>query len=187
MCKTKELLKDVRDKIADLHKSGATSLVRRWQLLVWWNAKWPPVDTCLELRARSHGVRMIVKKMVDPLTAARVESTVSRPILIILVQFLIIQRRLGRKCCGQMKTKSSFLATRPAPVFGGSRILSTNQRTPSPLWSTQVETLCSRWLHRIKGPIYGAVDCKILDENLLPQARAQKMSLDDNGNQGEAQ
>lgn len=46
--------------------------------------------------------------MVDPLKATRVESTVSRPILIVLVQFLIIQRRLGRKCCGQMKTKSSF-------------------------------------------------------------------------------
>lgn len=82
--------------------------------------------------------------MVDPLKARRVESTVSRPILIVLVQFLIIQRRLGRKCCGQMKTKSSFLATRPAPVFGGSKILSTTQRT-HPHCEVQ------RWKHYAQG------------------------------------
>ncbi len=39
MAKTKQLSKDVRDKIVDLHKAGMwlspSSLVRRWQQLVW--------------------------------------------------------------------------------------------------------------------------------------------------------
>lgn len=42
------------------------------------------------------------------------------------------------------KTKSSFLATRPAPVFGGSKILSTTQRT-HPHCEVQ------RWKHYAQG------------------------------------
>ena len=69
-------------------------------------------------------------------------------------------------------------------MFGGREMLSTTPRTPSTLWSMEVETLgfggCfsakgTGWLHRIKGRMNGAMYREILGDNLLPSVRALKM------------
>ncbi len=51
----------------------------------------------------------------------------------------MIQRRTGWKCCGQMRPKSSSLASTQLVVFGG--MLPMTPRTPSPPSSMEVETL----------------------------------------------
>src|SRR4029434_5889660 len=43
--------------------------------------------------------------------------------------------------CGQMRPKSSFLASTRLAVFGGGRMLNMTPRTPSPPSSMEVETL----------------------------------------------
>ncbi len=54
----------------------------------------------------------------------------------------MIQRRTGWKCCGQMRPKSSSLASTQLAVFGGGGILPMTPRTPSPPSNMEVETLC---------------------------------------------
>ncbi len=54
----------------------------------------------------------------------------------------MIQRRTGWKCCGQMRPKSSSLASTQLAVFGGGGMLPLTPRTPSPLSNMEVETLC---------------------------------------------
>ncbi len=83
MAKTKELSKDVRDKIVDLHKAG----------------------------------------IMGYKTITLTKTIAFRP-----------------KCCGQMRPKSSFLATTKLGVFGGGGMLPMIQRTPSPLSNMEVET-----------------------------------------------
>ncbi len=48
----------------------------------------------------------------------------------------MIQRRTGLKCCGQMRPKSSSLASTQLAMFGGGGMLPMATRTPSPqnLW-----------------------------------------------------
>ncbi len=53
-----------------------------------------------------------------------------------------IQRRIGRKCCGQIRPKSSFLASTQLAVFGGGGVLPMTPKTPSPPSNMEVETLC---------------------------------------------
>ncbi len=53
----------------------------------------------------------------------------------------MIQRRTGWKCCGQMRPKSSSLASTQLAVFGGG-MLPMTPRTPSPPSNMEVETLC---------------------------------------------
>ncbi len=53
----------------------------------------------------------------------------------------MIQRRTGWKCCGQMRPKSSSLASTQLAVLGGGGILSMTPRTPSPPSNMEVETL----------------------------------------------
>ncbi len=54
----------------------------------------------------------------------------------------MIQRRTGWKCCGQMISKSSSLASTQLAVFGGGGMLPMTPRTPSPPSNMEVETLC---------------------------------------------
>ncbi len=53
----------------------------------------------------------------------------------------MIQRRTGWKCCGQMRPKSSSLASTQLAVFGGGGMLPMILRTPSPPSNIEVETL----------------------------------------------
>ncbi len=53
----------------------------------------------------------------------------------------MIQRRTGWKCCGQMRPKSSSLASTQLAVFGGGGMLPMTPRTPSPPSNMEVETL----------------------------------------------
>uniref|UniRef100_A0AAY5JWM6 Transposase Tc1-like domain-containing protein n=1 Tax=Esox lucius TaxID=8010 RepID=A0AAY5JWM6_ESOLU len=46
------------------------------------------------------------------------------------------------KCCGQMRPKSSSLASTQLAMFGGAGMLPMTPRTPSPLSNMEVETLC---------------------------------------------
>ncbi len=52
----------------------------------------------------------------------------------------MIQRRTG--CYGQMRPKSSSLASTQLAVFGGGGMLPMTPRTPSPPSNMEVETLC---------------------------------------------
>ncbi len=52
------------------------------------------------------------------------------------------QRRTGCKCCGQMRPKSSSLASTQLAVFGGGGMLPMTPRTQSPPSNMEVETLC---------------------------------------------
>ncbi len=77
----------------------------------------------------------------------------------------MIQRRTGWKCCGQMRTKCSSLASTQLAVFGGGGML-LSPRTPSPPSYMEVKTLCvwgcfsakgTGQLHRIKGMMDGTM------------------------------
>ncbi len=77
----------------------------------------------------------------------------------------MIQRRTGWKCCGQMRPKSSSLASTQLAVFEGGGMLPRTPRTQSPPTNMEVETLCfggcfyakgTGQLHHIKGTIDGA-------------------------------
>ena len=95
----------------------------------------------------------------------------------------MIQRRTGWKSCGQMRPKSSSLASTQLAVFGGRGMLPMIQEHH---WHRQTR----RWkhyafrcfsakgtgqLHRIKGTMDGSMYRQILGENLLPSATALKM------------
>ncbi len=66
----------------------------------------------------------------------------------------MIQRRTGWKCCGQMRSKSSSLASTQLAVFGRGGMLPMTPRTPSPPSNMEVET---QQLHHIKGTMDGAM------------------------------
>ncbi len=93
----------------------------------------------------------------------------------------MIQRRTGWKCCGQMRPKSSSLASTQLAVFAGGGMLPMTPRTPSPPSNMEVETLSfggvfllrrqdnsTAWKGRWTGP------CTIRAKALKP-ARALKM------------
>ena len=69
-------------------------------------------------------------------------------------------------------------------MFGGREMLSTTPRTPSPLWSMEVETLCFGGVSQLRGQDdftvsrggwMGPCTREILGDNLLPSVRALKM------------
>ena len=68
-------------------------------------------------------------------------------------------------------------------MFGGREMLSTTPRTPSTLWSMEVETLCFGGVSQLRGQdnftvsrrINGAMYREILGDNLLPSVRALRM------------
>ncbi len=65
--------------------------------------------------------------------------------------FPMIQRRTGWKCCGQMRLKSSSLASSQLAVFGGGGMLPMTPRTPSPPSNVEVETLCFGGVFLLRG------------------------------------
>ncbi len=55
------------------------------------------------------------------------------------------------RCCGQMRPKSSSLASTQLAVFGGGGMLPMTSRTPSPPSNMEVETLCFGGVFLLRG------------------------------------
>ncbi len=55
------------------------------------------------------------------------------------------------ECCGQMRPKSSSLASTQLAVFGGGGMLPMTPRTPSPPSNMEVETLCFGGVFLLRG------------------------------------
>lgn len=68
------------------------------------------------------------------------DQEINRPNLSFSVNIRMIKRRLGRTCCGHIKLKPSSVGMNINTVFRGREMLNMTQRTPSPQWSTEVET-----------------------------------------------
>ncbi len=64
----------------------------------------------------------------------------------------MIQRRTGWKCCGQMRTKSSSLASTQLAVFGGGGMLLSQEHHP--------HRQTRRWKHYAFGFFWGGVSAK---------------------------
>jgi len=54
-------------------------------------------------------------------------------------KYPITQRRVGKKCCGEMRPKLSSLASTQLAVFGDREMLTMTPRTPSQQSSTEAE------------------------------------------------
>ena len=188
MGKTKELSKDIRDKIVDLHKAGMGSkkiskqlgeklttvgaIIRKWKKLKvtanlprsgapcllgyqWW---WERSGISPVLHRRS---LLMTWRQLGPQTRREPSIThytvkvpllhMYRPIWSLPKNTWMIRRRLGRRCCGQMRPKYSYLASTRLAMFRGREMLSTTPRTPSPLWSMEVETLCFGGVSHLRG------------------------------------
>ncbi len=61
------------------------------------------------------------------------------------------ERNSVRKCCGQMRPKSSSLASTQPVVFGGGGMLPMTPSTPSPPSNMEVETLCFGGVFLLRG------------------------------------
>ena len=193
MGKTKELTKDVRDKIVDLHKAGmgyktiGKQLGEKQTTIGAIICKWKQHQTTVN-RSRSgapckispRAVSVIIRKvqnnprttqgeLVNDLKAAGTTVTKKtigntlrrnglkycRTLKVPLLKEAHVQGRLKfanehlndskedwETGCGQMRPKSSSLASTRLAAFGGGRMLNMTPRTPSPPSSMEVETLC---------------------------------------------
>ena len=145
MAKTKTTVsKDVRDKIVDLHRlewatrPSPSSLVRRWQQLV-------------RLFGLETGMEETQNNLQHSQGPPAQESTCTggRPIWSLPMNIWMIQRRTGSKWCGQMRPKSSSLASTQLAVFVGGGMLPMTPRTPSP--NTEVDhkaKATNKWLKK---------------------------------------
>ncbi len=95
-----------------------------------------------------------------------------RPIGSLPMSIWMIQRRTGWKCCGQMRPKSSYLASTQLAVFWGGGMLPMTTRTPSPLSNTEQETLCFGGVFLLRGQ----VNCTA-SKGTMDRAMALKMGL----------
>ncbi len=187
MAKTKELSKDVRDKLVDLHKARmgyktiASQLGKKVttvnsdysQMEETQNNRQSPSDwgSIQDLTSwsfsdhengdesaqsdtagssqwsqgswdYSHPRKQLVTHYAvkDWNPAAPARSPCSRKHMYRPVWSLsMIQRRTGWKCCGQMRPKSSSLASTQLVVFGGGGMLPMTRRTPSPPSNMEVK------------------------------------------------
>ncbi len=160
MAKTKELSKEVRDKIVDLHKAGMGYKTTVGVIICKWKkhkitANLPQTGTPCKISP--HGVSMITRTvrnqprttredLVNYLKAAGtivtkktigntlrhegLKSCSARKVPLLKKAHVqpvwslpMIQRRTGWKCCGQMRPKSSSLASTQLAVFGGGGML----------------------------------------------------------------
>ncbi len=200
MAKTKELSKDVRDKIVDLHKAGmgyktiAKQLGEKVTTVGTIICKWKKHKITVNLprsgapcKISPRGVSMIMRMvrnqprttrqdLVNDLKAAGTivtERTIGNILRreglkscstrkVPLLKKAHVQARLKFandsekwnvmwKCCGQMRPKSSYLASTQLAVFGGGGMLPMTPRTPSPPSNMEVETLCFGGVFLLRG------------------------------------
>ena len=147
MDKTKELSKDIRDKIVDLHKAGMGYKKISKQL----GEKLTTVGAII-IKRKKHKVTANLPRSGAPRKISpRWRRHMYRSVWSLPKNTWMIRRRLGRRWCGQMWPKWSYLASTRLAVFGGREMLSTTPRTPSPLWSMEVETLCFGGVSQLSG------------------------------------
>ncbi len=157
MAKTKELSKDVRDKIVDLHKAGVGyktittqltqlgekvttvgAIIRKWKKhKITVNLPWSGAPC----KISPHGVSMIMRTVRNqPRTEIlqclqgppAQESTCTGQSEVCQWTSEWFRGETGWKCCGQMKPKPSSLASTQLAMFGGGGMLPMTPRTPSP-------------------------------------------------------
>ena len=185
MGKTKELSKDIRDNIVELHKAGmgykkiskqlgeklttVGAIIRKWKKhKVTGNL--PRSGAARKILPR--GISMMMRRVRDQpsntqeevfndlkavgttVTKRTISNTLHREGLksccarkVPLLKKAHVQARLkSEKHLDNPKEASTRLA-----VFGGREVRSTTPRTPSPLWSMEVETLCFGSVSQLKG------------------------------------
>ncbi len=189
MAKTKELSKDIRDKIVDLHKTGmgyktiakklgekvttVGVIIRKWKKhkitvnlhrtgapckisprgvsMIMRTVRNQPRTTREDLvnDLKAAGTRVTKKTIGNTLHREGLKSCSARKVPLLkkahdmyrpVWSLPMIQRRTGWKCCGQMRPKSSSLASTQLAVFGGGGMLPMIPRTPSPPSNMEVET-----------------------------------------------
>ncbi len=194
MAKTKELSKDVRDKIVDLHKAGTGYktiakqlgekvttvgvIISKWmkhkicqsstnwgfmQDLTLWsfnehengeestqNYMGVPCQWSQGSWDHSHQDFTLCREGLKSCSGHKV-PLLNKAHLQARLKFEMIQGRTGWKWCGQMRPKSSSLASTQLAVFGGGGILPMTPKTPSPLSSMEVETLFFGDVFLLKG------------------------------------
>ncbi len=202
MGKTKELSKDISDKIVDLHKAGmgykfiSKQLGEKETTVGVIIRKWKKHKTTINhprsgapCKISSHGVRMIMRTVrnqprttwedhVNDLKAVR--TTVTKQ------NIGNTLRRNGLKSCSTRKVPLLKKTHVQACLkFANEHLNDSEKAWENVLWSdeTKIELFGinstrrkgTRRLHRIEGPMDGTMYRKILDENHLPSARTLKM------------
>ncbi|KAK3529096.1 hypothetical protein QTP70_016528, partial [Hemibagrus guttatus] len=187
MGKTKELSKDMRDKIVDLHKAGmgyktiskkpsdvetfVGAIICKWKKYKLTTSRPRSGAPCKSLpHGRSQGpllkkahVQDSLKFANGPLNDSKKdwEKVLWSDETKIELFGINSTRRVWRKKNPDYDTKNTF----PIVKHGGGNIM---------LWGCFSAKGTVR-LCRIEGPMDGDMYCKILDENLLPSARTLKM------------
>ena len=236
MGKTKELSKDIRDKIVDLHKAGMGYKKISKQLgeklttvgAIFWKLKKHKVTANLSrsgapCKIMHRGISMMMRKVRDQPSTTQEElvndlkavgTTVTKrttsntlhceglksccPCKVPLLKKAHVQARLKfakehldnleeawEKVMWSDETKIELLASTRLAEFEGREMLSTTPRTPSPLWSMEVETLCFGDVSQRRGQDdftvsrggwMGPCTGKFWGDNLLPSVKTLKMS-----------